>query len=92
MNSDLSTALAREYTRIYDDLLAAADRLEVLRRMPDEEEGVNANATAALHAVRFAVMSLHPAVPTTPPPGFRQSDARLLELAAHWREAAFGLD
>jgi hypothetical protein len=61
----------------------------MLRRL--EGGGVDAHATAALHAVRFAATILWPTVPNTPPPGFRYDSERLLQLAAHWREAALEL-
>nr|WP_237526305.1 hypothetical protein [Streptomyces sp. SID4913] len=55
------------------------------------DDGVEAHTTAALHAVRFAATILWRTVPDVPPPAYQQDDERLLELAAHWREAALGL-
>ncbi|MFB8084857.1 hypothetical protein EAO73_14065 [Streptomyces sp. col6] len=80
---------AQESVRTYGELLALAERLEALRQLG--EDGVEAHTTAALHAVRFAATILWRTVPDVPPPAFRQDDERLLELAAHWREAALGL-
>ncbi|MFF8913747.1 hypothetical protein ACF08M_10570 [Streptomyces sp. NPDC015032] len=56
-----------------------------------EAGGVDAHATAAMHAVRFAPTILWPAIPNTPPPGCRRDSERLLQLAANWREAALEL-
>ncbi|MEW2123313.1 hypothetical protein ACIOEZ_19555 [Streptomyces sp. NPDC087866] len=80
---------AQESVRAYGELLALTERLEALRQLG--EDGVEAHTTAALHAVRFAATILWRTVPDVPPPAFRQDDERLLELAAHWREAALGI-
>lgn len=86
---DLATVGAQEYAKVYDELLAAAARLDVLRRL--EGGGVDPHATAAMHALRFAATILWPTVPNTPPPGYRHDSERLLQLAANWREAALEL-
>ncbi|WP_327309072.1 hypothetical protein OG730_40940 [Streptomyces sp. NBC_01298] len=86
MHEDLIAARAREYERAYEELLALADRLDVLRHL---QEGVEPRAGAALHAVRFAASILRATDPDTPVPGFRQDTGRLLALAANWREAVF---
>ncbi|WP_030389192.1 hypothetical protein [Streptomyces sp. NRRL S-241] len=86
---DRATARAQEYVQVYEQLLGAAARLDALR--PLEAGGVDPHATAAMHAVRFAATILWPEVPNTPPPGFRQDSLGLIELAAHWREAALDL-
>jgi hypothetical protein len=44
--------------------------------------------SAAMHAVRFAVTIMWPTAPHMPPPGYRQDSEGILELIAHWREAA----
>ncbi|WP_406286128.1 hypothetical protein [Streptomyces sp. NBC_00209] len=80
---------AQESVRTYGELLALAERLEALRQLG--EDGVEAHTTAALHAVRFAATILWRTVPDVPEPDYRQDEERLLELAAHWREAALGL-
>ncbi|WLQ34847.1 hypothetical protein P8A18_16005 [Streptomyces castrisilvae] len=80
---------AQESVRAYGELLAVAERLEALRQLGDD--GVEAHTTAALHAVRFAATILWRTVPDVPLPAYQQDDERLLELAAHWREAALGL-
>ncbi|WP_328901088.1 hypothetical protein OHR86_15135 [Streptomyces sp. NBC_00441] len=80
---------AQESVRAYGELLALAERLEALRQLG--EDGVEAHTTAALHAVRFAATILWRTVPDVPEPDYRQDEERLLELAAHWREAALGL-
>jgi hypothetical protein len=84
--NDLATVRAQEYAKVYDELLRAAARLDMLRRQ--EGGAVDAHATSAMHAVRFAATILWPAVPHTPPPGFRHGSEYLLHLAANWREAA----
>ncbi len=86
---DLATVRAQEYAKVYDELLRAAARLDMLRRL--EGGAVDAHATAAMHAVRFAATILWPTVPGTPPPGFRHDSEHLLRLAANWREAALEL-
>lgn len=86
---DLATVRAQEYAKVYDELLGAAARLDMLRRL--EGGGVDPHATAAMHALRFAATILWPAVPNTPPPGYRHDSERLLQLAANWREAALEL-
>ncbi|MEU2835167.1 hypothetical protein ABZ667_42285 [Streptomyces lavendulae] len=53
--------------------------------------GYSADATAAMHAVRFAATILWPTIPSAPQPDFPDGSARLLQLAANWREAALGL-
>ncbi len=55
---------------------------------PWKAGGVDPHATAAVHAVRFAATILWPEVPNTSPPGFRHDSERLLQFAAHCREAA----
>ncbi|MCZ4098924.1 hypothetical protein G3I60_39640 [Streptomyces sp. SID13666] len=86
---DLATVRAQEYAKVYDELLAAAARLDMLRRL--EGGSIDAHATAAMHGLRFAATILWPAVPNTPPPGYRHDSERLLQLAANWREAALEL-
>jgi hypothetical protein len=83
---DLANVRAQEYAEVYDELLGAAARLDMLRRLNDGS--VDPHATAALHAVRLAATMLWPTVPGNPPPGFRHDSERLLHLAAKWREAA----
>lgn len=48
---DRATARAQEYVQVYEELLAAAARLDALR--PLDAGGVDPHATAAMHAVRF---------------------------------------
>ncbi|GAA2626716.1 hypothetical protein GCM10009863_46970 [Streptomyces axinellae] len=71
---------------MYDELLGAAARLDMLRRL--EGGSVDAHATAAMHGLRFAATILWPTVPNTPPPGYRHDSEHLLQLTANWREAA----
>jgi hypothetical protein len=86
---DLHAVRAQEYAKVYEELLGAAARLDMLRRL--EGGSINPHATAAMHGLRFAATILWPAVPNTPPPGYRQDSERLLQLAANWREAALEL-
>ncbi|MFJ8982749.1 hypothetical protein [Streptomyces sp. NPDC102282] len=86
---DLNAVRAQEYAKVYEELLAAAARLDMLRRL--EGGSIDAHATAAMHGLRFAATILWPTVPNTPPPGYRQDSERLLQLAANWREAALEL-
>lgn len=83
---DPEVVRAREYAKVYDELLGAAARLDMLRHL--EGGGVDPHATAAMHAVRFVVTILRPAVPGAPAPGYRHDSEYLLLLAANWREAA----
>jgi hypothetical protein len=41
-----------------------------------------------MHAVRFAATIMWPTASHMPPPGYRQDSEGILELIAHWREAA----
>lgn len=68
---------------MYNELLRAAARLDMLRRL--EGGSVDAHATAATHGVHFAAPILWPTVPNTPPPGHCHDSERLLQLAANWR-------
>ncbi|WP_331740281.1 hypothetical protein OG613_45855 (plasmid) [Streptomyces sp. NBC_00015] len=86
---DLQAVRAQEYAKVYDEFLAAAAPLDMLRRL--EGGSVDGHATAAMHAVCFATTILWPTVPNTPPPGYRHDSERLLHLAANWREAALEL-
>ncbi|MFE0845887.1 hypothetical protein [Streptomyces rochei] len=87
---DLAAVRAQEYAKTYNELIEAAARLDMLRRL--EGNAVDAHATAALHAVRFATTILWPVVPAgTPPPGFRHDTAWQVQLIANWREAALGI-
>ncbi|MFI6530626.1 hypothetical protein [Streptomyces uncialis] len=86
---DLQAVRAQEYAKVYDELLDAATRLDMLRRL--EGGSIDAHATAAMHGLRFAATILWPTVPNTPPPGYRHDSERLLQLAANWREAALEL-
>ncbi|OLZ58984.1 hypothetical protein AV521_46090 [Streptomyces sp. IMTB 2501] len=87
---NLQAVRAQEYAKVYEDLLSAAAQLDTLCRL-EAGGAVDAHATAAIHAVRFAATILWPTVPNTPPPGFRHDSERLLQLAANWREAALEL-
>ncbi|MFE3403331.1 hypothetical protein [Streptomyces anulatus] len=87
--NDPQSVHAQEYAKVYDELLGAAARLDMLRHL--EGGGVDAHATAAMHAVRFAATILWPTVPNTSPPGYRHDSERLLQLTANWREAALEL-
>ncbi|MEV6781164.1 hypothetical protein [Streptomyces sp. NPDC051098] len=86
---DLATERALELEKTYNELLDVAARLDRLRRM--EGGTVEAHATAATHAVRFAATILSPTIPGTAQPGFADDTERLLQLAASWREAALEL-
>ncbi|MFE1028311.1 hypothetical protein ACFW5I_27715 [Streptomyces sp. NPDC058818] len=84
---DLATVRAQEYEKTYNELIEVATRLDMLRRL--EGNAVDAHATAAMHAVRFAATILWPVAPEgTPPPGFRHDTAWQVQLIANWREAA----
>lgn len=61
---DLATVRAQECTKMYDELLEAATRLDMLRRL--EGGSVDPHATAAMHAVRFAATILWPRHPEHP--------------------------
>ncbi|UUU31733.1 hypothetical protein JIX56_18480 [Streptomyces sp. CA-210063] len=78
------------YAQVYNTLLDTAASLEVLKR-EGAEEGVEPHAGAAMHAVRFAVAVLYPLLPCQAPPPVPDDPQRLLDLAAHWRDAAFDL-
>ncbi|MEU7032017.1 hypothetical protein AB0A60_35630 [Streptomyces sp. NPDC046275] len=86
---DLQAVRAQEYEKVFSELIATAERIDMLRRL--EGGGVDPHATAAMHALRFAATILWPTIPRTPPPGFRHDSERLLHLAAQWREAALEL-
>ncbi|MFJ4013963.1 hypothetical protein [Streptomyces sp. NPDC090026] len=86
---DLAAVRAQEYEKVFSELIATAERLDRLRRL--EGGGVDPHATAAMYALRFAATILWPTIPSAPPPGFRHDSERLLQLAAHWREAALEL-
>lgn len=79
------------YVDVYNNLLETASALEVLKRDGSGDSGVEPRAGAAMHAVRFAAALLFPAVPCQPPLPFPDDTQQLLDLAAHWREAALGL-
>ncbi|AKZ59547.1 hypothetical protein SAM23877_6502 [Streptomyces ambofaciens ATCC 23877] len=85
--AELAAVRAQEYATVYDELIEAAARLDMLRRL--EGNAVDAHATAAMHAVRFAATMLWPVAPEgTPQPGFRHDTAWQVQLIAKWREAA----
>lgn len=86
---NLHAVRAQEYAKVYDELLDAAARLDMLRRL--EGGNIDAHATAAMHGLRFAATILWPTVPNTPPPGYRHDSERLFQLAANWSEAALEL-
>ena len=81
-----TTAYKREYAMMYAELLDTAARLDTLRRLADGS--VNPHVGAAMHAVRFGATIMWPTAPHMPPPGYRQDSEGILELIAHWREAA----
>ncbi|MFF7642146.1 hypothetical protein [Streptomyces canus] len=81
-----TTAYTRERALMYAELLDTAARLDTLRRL--EDGSVDPHVGAAMHAVRFAATIMWPTVPHMPPPGYRQDSEGILELIAHWREAA----
>ncbi|WP_328418487.1 hypothetical protein OG542_40550 (plasmid) [Streptomyces violaceus] len=84
---DLVAVRAQEYEKTYNELIDAATRLDMLRRL--DGNAVDAHATAAMHAVRFAATILWPVAPEgTPPPGFRHDTEWQVQLIARWREAA----
>ncbi|MEW2265969.1 hypothetical protein ACGF5T_33650 [Streptomyces sp. NPDC047853] len=83
---DLGAVRAQEYQKTYNELLDVATRLDTLRRL--EGNAVDAHATAAMHALRFAATILWPTVPDMPPPGFRHDSEWQVQLIARWREAA----
>lgn len=70
---------------MYNELLAAAARLDMPRRL--DGGSIDAHATAAMHGLWFAATILWPIVPNTPPPGYRHDSERLLQLR---RELARG--
>ncbi|MFC7885290.1 hypothetical protein ACFUVV_25940 [Streptomyces sp. NPDC057376] len=87
---NLATVRAQEYEKTYTELIEVAARLDMLRRLAGN--AVDAHATAAMHAVRFAATILWPVTPEgTPPPGFRHDTAWQVQLIANWREAALGV-
>ncbi|WP_338896692.1 hypothetical protein WBG99_14380 [Streptomyces sp. TG1A-60] len=76
------------YVQAYHTLRDTAATLEFLKR-EGVEEGVEPHAGAAMHAVRFAVAVLYPLLPCQPGPPVDDDPQRLLDLAAHWRDATF---
>ncbi|MGC9478815.1 hypothetical protein ACP4I1_32330 [Streptomyces sp. WG4] len=87
---DLATVRAQEYEKTYNELIEVAARLDMLRRL--EGNAVDAHATAAMHAVRFAATILWPVAPEgTPPPGFPHDTAWQVQLIANWKDAALGI-
>ncbi|WP_256122884.1 hypothetical protein [Streptomyces sp. LUP47B] len=81
-----TTVHGREHAMMYAELLDTAARLDTLRRL--EGSAVDPHVGAAMHAVRFAATIMWPTAPHMPPPGYRQDSEGILELIAHWREAA----
>ncbi|KUM97364.1 hypothetical protein AQI95_41840 [Streptomyces yokosukanensis] len=77
--------MTRSYDETYRTLLALAADLDTRRRL--EDDAVDAHATAAMHAVRFAAAILQPLVPGTAPPYDHALD-RLLKLTGSWTDAA----
>ncbi|MFF1306397.1 ATP-binding protein [Streptomyces sp. NPDC058307] len=82
---DDGTGMPAEHCEEYL-LLDTAARLDTLRRL--EGGFVDPCVSAAMHAVRFAATIIWPTAPHMPPPGYRQDSEGILELIAHWREAA----
>ncbi|MFD7863013.1 hypothetical protein [Streptomyces sp. NPDC059783] len=87
--NDLATARTHEYERVLSDIIANAERLDILRRL--ETGGVDPHASSALYALRYAATILWPIVPSAPPPGYRHDNEHLLWLIGNWRDAALGL-
>jgi hypothetical protein len=85
---DVAAMRVQEYAQVYDQLLGAAARLDVLRRLEGGGGEVDAHATAAMHAAAFDATILRSVIPDAPPTGLRHDSERLLHLAAAWREAA----
>ncbi|MFF7264967.1 hypothetical protein ACFZCL_32455 [Streptomyces sp. NPDC008159] len=77
------------YVEVYSTLRQAAAALEELKRTGAGEGFAEPYAGAAMHAVRFAVAVLHPVLPCQPGPPADHEPQRQLDLAAHWRDAAF---
>jgi hypothetical protein len=86
---DSPTVRAQECAKVYTELLCAAAKLDTLRTL--QSGYADSHVTSAMHAVRFAATILWPTVPHMPRPGYRHDSERLLDLTAHWREAALGL-
>ncbi|MET9954468.1 hypothetical protein ABZ135_23395 [Streptomyces sp. NPDC006339] len=87
--NNLSAVRAQEYAKVYDELLQAAARLDMLRRLEGGDH--DPRASAAMYGLQFAAVMLWPAVPGSPPPGYRHDSEKLLHLAVDWREVALGL-
>ncbi|WP_327687217.1 hypothetical protein [Streptomyces sp. NBC_00467] len=87
--NELATVRALEFEKTYNELLRTAARLDRLRRL--ERGSVEAHATAAMYAVRFAATILYPTVPAAQPPRFPHGPERALQLAATWREVVLEL-
>jgi hypothetical protein len=79
------------YAQVYNTLRDAAATLEYLKKEGVPWEGVEPHAGAALWGVRFAVTVLHPLLPCQPGPPADHEPQKCLDLAAHWRDAAFDL-
>lgn len=78
------------YVDVYHTLRETAAALETLKRTGAGEGYAEPHAGAAMHAVRFAVAVLYPLLPCQPGPLVPDDDPqRQLDLAAHWRDAAY---
>lgn len=78
------------YAQVYNTLRDASATLEYLKQ-EGVEEGVEPHAGAAMWGVRFALAVLYPLLPCQPGPPVDYDPQKLLDLAAHWRDAAFDL-
>ncbi|WP_405895199.1 hypothetical protein OG272_28975 [Streptomyces sp. NBC_00104] len=78
------------YAQVYNTLRDASATLEYLKK-EGVEEGVEPHAGAAMWGVRFAITVLYPLLPCQPAPPVDYDPQKLLDLAAHWRDAAFDL-
>ncbi|MER6159986.1 hypothetical protein ABT147_31280 [Streptomyces sp. NPDC001868] len=75
---------------MYNTLRDASATLEYLKQ-EGVAEGVEPHAGAAMWGVRFAAAVLYPLLPCQPKPPVDYDPQKLLDLAAHWRDAAFDL-
>ncbi|WP_149828574.1 hypothetical protein [Streptomyces tailanensis] len=77
------------YVQVYNTLRGTAAALETLKLTGAGEGYAKPHAGAAMHAVRFAVAVLYPLLPCQPGPPVSDDPQRQLDLAAHWRDAAY---
>lgn len=91
MTDHMNHAIHATYAQVYNTLRDASATLEYLKKEGVPWEGVEPHAGAAMWGVRFAITVLRPLLPCQPEPPVDYDPQKLLDLAAHWRDAAFDL-